>query len=162
MLTLQIEFIAACAVFTFLVFCISRNPVKFVFNYPPAIIERCKDLGLVDDSNRRWGPGFIIVKLGALILFGVALGLLMRYVNGCETFWSGTLTAYALACVVDWYDALGLDCIWFCHGKRFIIPGTEDMKGAYHDYRFHIKGTLIGMLLLVPLALIAGLVTVYL
>ena len=120
MLTFLNESIAACAVFTLLVFCISWNPVKFVFNYPPAIIERCKDLGLVDDSNRRWGPGFIIVKLGALVL----------------------------------------DCIWFCHGKRFIIPGTEDMKEAYHDYRFHIKGALIGMLLLVPLALIAGLVTV--
>ena len=99
MLTFLIESFAACAVFTLLVFCISRNPVKLVFNYPLAIIERCKDLGLVDDSNRRWGPGFI-------------------------------------------------------------IPGTEDMKEAYYDYRFHIKGALIGMLLLVPLALIAGLVTV--
>lgn len=33
------------------VYLMSRNPVKTVFNYPPAIIERCRQLGLVDDSN---------------------------------------------------------------------------------------------------------------
>ncbi len=47
MLTFLIESIAVCAVFTLLLFLVSRNPVKFIFNYPPEIIERCKGLGLV-------------------------------------------------------------------------------------------------------------------
>ena len=49
-----------------------------------------------------------------------------------------------------------LDSLWFCHDKHFVIPGTEDMTTAYHDYWFHIKGALIGMLLRIPAALAAG------
>ena len=71
----------------------SRDPVKTVFNYPPVIIERCRQLGLVDD-------------------------------------------------------------------KHCVIKGTEDMEKDYHDYWFHIRGSLIGMLLAIPSALIAGLIVI--
>ena len=27
--------------------------------------------------------------------------------------------------IIDWYDALVLDSIWFCHSKKVRIPGTE-------------------------------------
>ena len=155
-----LESLLACVLFTLFVFLMSRNPVKSIFNYPPAIIERCRTLGLVDDSNRRGGAAFYAKKITALIVFGVLLGLLVRYVNGCGSFWSGVLTAYALWCVVNWFDALVLDCLWFCHDPHFIIPGTEDMTSAYHDYWFHIKGALIGMGLAIPSVLIAGLIVV--
>ncbi len=157
-MTFLLESIIACAVFTLFVFLMSRDPVKTIFNYPPAIIERCRSLGLVDESNRPGGSVFYAKKVTALIVFGVLLGLLVRYVNGCTEFWSGALTAYALWCIVDWFDALVLDCLWFCHDPHFIIKGTEDMTKDYHDYRFHIKGSLIGMVLAIPSALIAGLV----
>ena len=151
-----IESIVACALFTLFVFLMSRDPVKTIFNYPPAIIERCDRLGLVDTGNRPGGVAFYAKKILALVLFGVLLGLLVRYVNGCTTFWCGVLTAYTLWCVVSWFDAFVLDCIWFCHDKHFVIPGTEDMVADYHDYWFHIKGGFIGMLLAIPAALIAG------
>lgn len=32
-----IESLIACAVFTLFVFLMSRNPIKTIFNYPPAI-----------------------------------------------------------------------------------------------------------------------------
>ena len=35
-MTFLIESIVACAVFTLFVFLMSRNPVKRIFNYPPA------------------------------------------------------------------------------------------------------------------------------
>ena len=155
-----IESLVACALFTFFVFLMSRDPVKTIFNYPPAIIERCDKLGLVDASNKPGGVGFYVKKLTAMVVFGVLLGLLVRYVNGCTSFWSGCLTAYALWVVVNWWDAIVMDCLWFCHDKRFIIPGTEDMVNDYHDYWFHIRGALIGMLLGVPAALAAGLITI--
>lgn len=159
-MTFLIESIAACAAFTLFVFLMSRNPIKQIFNYPPAIIERCKSLGLVDDSNRPGGPVFYAKKLIAMLCFGVLLGLLVRYVNGCTTFWSGALTAYALWCVVNWFDAFVMDCLWFCHNKHFIIPGTEDMAADYHDYWFHIKGGLMGMALAIPAALMAGVIVI--
>ena len=155
-----LESLAACVVFTLFVFLMSKDPVKIIFNYPPAIIERCRSLGLVDDSNKPGGTVFYVKKVTALLVFGVLLGLLVRYVNGCETFWSGALTAYALWCVVNWFDAFVLDCLWFCHDIHFVIPGTEDMTKAYHDYWFHIKGGFIGMVLAIPAALMAGFITV--
>ena len=100
---------------------------------------------------------FIKVKVNSL---GVLLGLLVKYVNGCTTFWGGFLTAYALWNVVNWFDAIVLDCLWFCHDPHFVIKGTEDMTKDYHDYWFHIKGSLIGMVLAIPSALIAGLIVI--
>jgi len=155
-----IESLVACSVFTLFVFLMSRNPVKTIFNYPPAIIERCRTLGLVDDSNRPRGFGFYAKKGLAVVLFGILLGVLVKYVNKCDTFWGAFATAYAIWCVVDWYDAFILDCLWFCHDRHFIIPGTEDMVADYHDYWFHIKGGFIGMLLAIPSVLIAGLAVV--
>ena len=40
------------------------------------------------------------------------------------------------------------------------VPGTEDMVAAYYDYRFHIKGGFIGMLMAIPAALVAGAIVV--
>lgn len=37
-----------------------------------------------------------------------------------------------------------VDTIWFCHSKWWIIPGTEDMEEAYHDYAFHWKWFSLG------------------
>jgi len=159
-MTFILESFLACAAFAIFVFIMSRDPVKMIFNYPPEIVERCKKLGLVDESNRPGGLVYYVKKIAALILFGVLLGLLVSYVNGCDTFWEGALTAYALFCVVNWFDVIVLDCVWFCHDEHFVIPGTEDMTEDYQDYWFHIEGGLIGMLLGIPAALIAGVVTV--
>jgi len=159
-MTFLIESLIACTIFTIFVCLMSRDPVKTIFNYPSAIIERCRTLGLVDDSNRPGGPVFYAKKIIALIMFGVLLGLLVRYVNGCTTFWCGALMAYALWNGVNWFDAVVLDCIWFCHDPHFVIKGTEDMVKDYHDYWFHIKGALIGMVLAIPSALIAGLIVI--
>ena len=80
-MTFLIESLIACAVFTLFVFLMSRNPIKSIFNYPPAIIDRCDKLGLVDASNKPGATedmtdayhdyGFHIK--GALI--GMALGI---------------------------------------------------------------------------------------
>ena len=156
-----IESVIACGLFTLFVLMMSRNPIKSIFNYPPAIIERCDQRGLVNASNRPGGTAFYAKKILALVVFGVLLGLLVRYVNGCETYICGALTAYALWVVVNWFDALVLDCIWFCHDKHFVIPGTEDMTDAYHDYWFHIRGALIDMQLGIPAAMVAGCVAAW-
>ena len=51
-----------------------------------------------------------------------------------------------------------LDIIWFCHDKRFIIKGTEDMIKEYNNYLFHIKGFLIGEILAGFICFLSGLI----
>ena len=69
-----IESLVACAVFTLFVFLMSRDPIKIVFNYPPAIIDRCDKLGMVDAGNRPGGVAFYVKKAVA-----IAAGLITVY-----------------------------------------------------------------------------------
>ena len=65
------------------------------------------------------------------------------------------LTVDLIWLIVDWYDALVLDCLWFCHCKAVRIPGTEEMA-EYRDYRFHLRQSCIGMLLGLPVCAAVG------
>ena len=136
-----------------------KNPELAKLNYPAPIVQRLIDLGLVSGDKPPAVWQRVRKKSPALLVLGILLGVLMRYANGCTTFLSGLGVSYLLWVIVDWYDALIIDCVWFCHSRRCIIPGTEDLTDAYHDYWFHIKGSCAGMLLGLPCCLIAGAVT---
>lgn len=81
----------------------------------------------------------------------------MIKVNRAQGFIQGFGYTYIIWLAIAWFDALVLDCGWFCHSKRVRIPGTEDMK-EYHDYLFHIEQSCIGSLLGLPACLLVGLV----
>ena len=94
----------------------------------------------------------VIESLIGIVLFTAVL----RKFNGADTFLKGFGISYLIWLIIDWYDALVLDCIWFCHSKKARIPGTEDMA-EYRDYLFHIRQSCIGMLLGLPACLLTGL-----
>ena len=62
----------------------------------------------------------------------------------------------------NWIPKGMLYCLWFCHSKRMIIPGTEDLVDAYHDYWHHIKYAVIGMFTQTVIALPVGLLVMLL
>jgi len=118
--TILIESIIACILFTLVIFIMMKNPINMIHDYPPAIQNKAKELGIITDEQK------------------------------------GFLYSYLLWNIVDWWDAIFIDCIWFCHSKKVIIPGTEGMK-EYKDYLFHIKESLKGMLFGLPTCVIVGL-----
>lgn len=153
-----IEAVVLCLLFTLIIVTlVLRNPIGQIYNYPPKIIERVKELGLITDKQEPGSRTVIIKKIMVSIIFAVILAAFLRIFNGERTFLEGFLTAYLLWTIVDWYDAFILDCIWFCHSKRIRIKGTEDMVDEYHNYVYHIKGSCIGMFIGIPVCLIAGL-----
>ncbi len=160
MLIFILEVFAACLLLTAGCLSLTRRLMDNLelakLNYPPVIVQRLIELGLVsgDKPPSEWRR--LKKKWPAILVLGVLLGLLMRCANGCATFLSGFGTSYLLWLIVDWYDALIVDCALFCHSKRFVIPGTEDLTEAYHDYMFHIRGSCFGMLIGLPCCLIAG------
>ena len=56
------------------------------------------------------------------------------------------------------YDAIVIGILWLCHSKMYILPGTEDMTEAYHDYGYHVRASCVGMLIGLPVCLLIGLV----
>ena len=152
-----IESVVLCAVFTLMVYLMSREPIKTLYNYPPRIQERVKSLDEYKDRipTRK---NKLAAKLGASVLFVIILSLILCYVNGCTTFLQAFGAGFLLWTVVNLWDLLVLDILWFCHDKHFVFKGTEDMVSDYHDYFFHAKGFFIGEALALIVCALAGLV----
>ncbi|MBQ1341387.1 MAG: hypothetical protein IIY33_02775 [Erysipelotrichaceae bacterium] len=157
---LVIESVVLCLLFTVMVYIMSREPIKTLYNYPPAIQERVKSLDEYKDQVPTQ-KNKLTAKLGAMVLFVIILSLLLRYVNGYTTFKEGFGYGFLLWTIVNRYDAIVPDIIWFCHDPYFVFKGTEDMVSDYHDYWFHIKGFFIGEALALIVCLMAGLVIQY-
>ena len=98
------------------------------------------------------------MKLMACVLFVIIISLILRFINGYTMFLQAFGRGFLLWTVVNLYDVIVLDIIWFCHDPYFIFPGTEDMADVYHNYWFHIKGFFIGEGLALVICALAGLV----
>jgi len=156
-MVLFVECIIAIVLFTIIVIPIALiDPKYIVGDYPPEIVKRCIELNIIPERKTRFTKKEIIKKVIACILFVILLAYIVYKFNGANTFASGFINSYIIWLVVCWYDALILDCIFFCNVKRFRIPGTEDMK-EYKDYLFHIKGSIRGSLIGLPACMIVGL-----
>lgn len=154
---LIIESIALCIIFTLMVYVISREPIKTLYNYPPKIQERVKSLDEYKDKIPT-KENKIIDKISASILFLIIICVVLRYINGYTTFIESFGYGFLLWSVVNLYDVVVLDIIWFCHDKHFVFKGTEDMVKEYHNYWFHIKGFFIGELLAIIICGLAGVI----
>ena len=154
---LAIESAVLCLLFTLMVYGMSREPVKQLYNYPPRIRERVRSLpayeGKIPTRKNK-----LAAKLSASMLFIVILSLILRYVNGCTSFLQAFGTGFLLWTIVNLWDAIVLDILWFCHDPHFVLKGTEDMVSDYHDYWFHIKGFFIGEVLALAVCANAGLI----
>ncbi len=157
MTLLLIESSILCLIFTVMVYIMSREPIKTLYNYPPKIQERVKSLKEYKDKIPTQ-ENKIGAKLFACIIFIIILCVLLRYINGRTTFIESFSDGFILWTIVNLWDVIVLDIIWFCHDKQFVFKGTEDMVNEYHNYLFHIKGFFIGETLALIVCSIAGLI----
>lgn len=156
-MTLLIECMIGIILFALIVVPMTlRDPLGSVGDYPPAIKERCIELGLIPKTEKRFNGKEIIKKAIAMIIFIPIFSFVVYKFNGADTFLNGFIDSYIIWSVIDWFDAVVIDCIWFCHSEKVKIKGTEDMK-EYKDYLFHIKQSCIGMLLGLPICVLVGL-----
>ena len=152
-----IESIILCLLFTLMVYLMSREPSKTLYNYPPKIQERVKSLKEYKDKIPT-NENKIVAKVFASLVFLIILCLVLRYINGYKTFLESFGYGFLLWTIVNLYDAIVLDIIWFCHDKHFVFKGTEDMISEYHNYMFHIKGFFIGEILALIICSLSGLI----
>lgn len=125
-----------------------------LYNYPAAIRECAIKRGITTqeelDSNAKKNklPGLLVMLLLSIVITCAF--------NKQFTFFAGFWQSYIFFNVFSLFDALVIDTIWFCHSKWWIIPGTEDMTEAYHDYAFHWKWFFLGLVTALPLSAITG------
>lgn len=156
-----IECAVLCVLFALAVCLASlKNPLAGVHNWPPAIQRRAQELGLIQAEQMAGSKKVYAKKLAAALVISAVFAAVVYFVNGARSFAAGFGYSYLIWTVVNWYDAFVIDCLWVCHDRRVRIPGTEDMK-EYQDYWFHIKESLKGQVLGLPVALLAGGLTAF-
>lgn len=154
--TILIETIVLIILFTITIIAGSKNPVETVYDMPEPIINRCLELGLIDETKKASSPETKRKKLCAAFVIALVLALFLYFVNHARNFMQGFSISYIIWLVIDWYDCFVLDWGWVCHSKKIIIPGTEDLMDSYKDYKFHFIGSVKGMVIGLPVCLIVG------
>ena len=152
-----IECIILCALFTIMVYIMSRNPIKTLYNYPPKIQERVKSLSEYKDKIPTKNDKILAKSLVSIFII-IIISLILRYINGYTTFKEGFGYGLLIWTIVNIYDALVIDICWFCQSKKFVFKGTEDMTKEYHNYWFHIKESLKGELIALIICSLVGLI----
>jgi hypothetical protein len=81
------------------------------------------------------------------------------WLGGTRDFLSALIYIFGLYTVVNLWDLVALDWLWFCRSQKVRLPGTEDMIKEYRDTWFHLRGFFKGCAIgAVISALSAGLV----
>ena len=160
---LFLECIVGCLLFTLMILPAQyKDPIKMIMSYPPNIRKRVEELPQYKDSIQKREKAHIGKKIFGIVLF-VFVFSAVAYFFGCRDFKSAFFHVFILFFVVNLFDLLVLDIGVFCHSKKLRIPGTEDMEKDYKDYFFHAKGTFIGTLFGVVIALAsAGIIKIIL
>lgn len=75
---LVIESFALCMLFTIMVYIMSREPIKTLYNYPPKIQERVKSL---DEYHNYWFhiKGSLFGEVLALVICAI-VGLVIQFI----------------------------------------------------------------------------------
>lgn len=141
-----IECVILCMVFTLMVFVMAKNPIATLYNYPPKIRQKVESMEEYKDKIPTT-KNMLAAKLTAAILIVVIVSLILRYINNYTTFMDAFKYSLLIWTVVNIYDVIVMDILWFCQSDRFVFKGTEDIRHEYRNYWFHIKGGIIGQVI---------------
>ena len=115
------------------------NPLAGLHNLPSDIQQRVHTLSQYQGKLGKIlsTPERIAKKLPILaVLMVVFVGIV--YAAGARNFLQGFLYTFLMWAVVKLYVTLVLSCGWYAHTQAAWIPGTEDMKESYQNYRFYL------------------------
>ena len=158
---LVIECVILCIVFTLMILPAQfKDPMVMIMSYPPNVIKRVEQLPQYSGCIKEKEKKHISKKIFGLFFFAILLAI-VAYFSGCREFLDTFLHVFMLFFVVNIYDMVVLDWGIFCHSKKLRIPGTEDMDEDYKDYLFHVKGAVKGTLIGIIVALLSGVIMLF-
>jgi hypothetical protein len=136
------------------------NPEIWVDDYPPDIKARFGPIGDKARRQRRWVAVPFFLAMPALL--AAYLPGLSDALGGAPSFWQLLVYSFIAMEVFNLVDLLILDWLFFVRiqPSRIILPGTEGLAG-YKDYGFHLRGFLLGNLLVAVVSLVFAGVAVF-
>ena len=155
-----IETIILCILFTIMVYIMSKNPIKTLYNYPPKVQEKIRNLDAYKDKIPTQQNKYFAKTIASIIII-VIVSLIMKYINNYHTFKETLMNSYLIWSIVNLYDVFIIDICWFCQSKKFVFSGTEDIINEYKNYWFHIKEGLIGQVIGLIICIIVSLIVAF-
>lgn len=155
-ITFIIETVISCILFTLLTIpYLLKNPLSWFYDYPVEVQERIRSLSQYEGKIPSKKDSDMKKKLPVFVVF-LVIFVAMTYCSGARTFFSAFIYVFLLWTIVNFYDALVLDTMYFCHSKKVRLLGTEDMVKEYENSKIHWIGFLKGSTIGIVLALLVG------
>ena len=149
------ECLIACIFFTLLIkLATCKQQVAFTKDYPPVVTDKLRDKSLIAQKPPARKKDYIR-KAVAMIVFAFLFALVLRHANGLDSFLPAALTAYGLWLVVDWYDCAVMDVLLAPFDKFYRLSGVSAFEPS--AVKFHFLHSVYGMVLGLPVAVVAGL-----
>ncbi|MCF2681825.1 hypothetical protein [Faecalicatena contorta] len=131
-----------------------RNPIWWIHDYPKDIQE-----AYFENHERIPTQAFsipVLLKKSFALLLALAILSVLVVWAGAKDFASAFLASYGMWLLIDWYDCFFLDWVLFANIRCIRLPGTEHMDQAYHQKKYHVIHSFIGMALGVIPCLLTG------
>lgn len=155
--TLLVEILILWALFAlFMAWVVhGKGPLGGIFYYPKEVQERVLELGLIEERTlKRWRNTANSVLC---ILVLVALYIMIVLVNRAASFWDCVWQFYVLFLGMEVFDVFAVDTLWVACSDWWDIPGTEDLRYLYQDYKTKIKVKGLKLIVMaIPLSAIVG------
>lgn len=139
---------------------LNKDPVNMIVNYPPEIqAEYYRSQGLEAKKEKLTAKNYIAKVIFMIVALVVIIGL--AYLAGARTFLDGFIAAACYCFALFAVDTFIIDWIFFARVKRWRLPGTEHMDREYAQKWFHVKEGLPMVPVFAVLAVIVGLIIMW-
>lgn len=155
--TLLVEILILWALFAlFMAWVVhGKGPLGSIFYYPKEVQARVLELGLIDEKTlKRWRNTANSILC---ILVFIALYIMIVLVNRAASFWDCVWQVYVLFLGMEVFDVFAVDTLWVACSDWWDIPGTEDLRYLYQDYKTKTKVKGLKLIVMaIPLSAIIG------
>lgn len=108
-----------------------KGPLGGIFFYPKVVQDRVVTLGLITKEEIKKRRAFAYALLAAWML--IVPGVMILFINGARGYFDLCWQFYVLFFGAEFYDWLFIDTIWVARSDWWLIPGTGDLDGTWHD-----------------------------
>lgn len=129
--------------------------LKGISAYPDIIQRQVKNDSILGPKVKTISP--ITIFFLNLLLY-TSLLLIVCFFEREESFLANFWNVLVIGEVLNLFDFLVIDMLWWRHTKRIRFSGTEDRSELYSDPKNHLISFLKGILMFFMAALVDGLI----